>query len=53
MGLCYTIAPGLLGLLCLNRGAPGWLVMGGLFVAAGLAMPFVVRWAGHSRELGA
>ncbi|MFH8383963.1 MFS transporter [Kitasatospora sp. NPDC018058] len=50
MGLCYTIAPSLLGLLCLSWGAPGWLVMGGLFVAAGLAMPFVVRWAGQSRE---
>ncbi|WP_254897590.1 MFS transporter [Kitasatospora sp. NA04385] len=52
-GLCYTVAPGLLGLLCLGWGAPGWLVMGGVFVAAGLAMPFVVRWAGRSRELGA
>ncbi|WP_234327180.1 MFS transporter [Streptomyces sp. NRRL WC-3742] len=52
-GLCYTIAPGLLGLLCLSWGVPGWLVMGGIFVAAGLAMPFVVRWAGQSRELGA
>ncbi|WP_457029566.1 MFS transporter [Kitasatospora sp. P5_F3] len=53
MGLCYTVAPGLLGLLCLRWGAPGWLVMGGLFVAAGLAMPFVVRWAGRSREIDA
>ncbi|WP_241844607.1 MFS transporter [Kitasatospora sp. CB01950] len=53
MGLCYTVAPGLLGLLCLSWGVPGWLVMGSVFVAAGLAMPFVVRWAGQSRELGA
>lgn len=53
MGLCYTIAPALLGLLCLSWGAPGWLVMGALFVAAGLAMPLVVRWAGRSRELAA
>ncbi|MFJ5234452.1 MFS transporter [Kitasatospora sp. NPDC088391] len=52
MGLCYTVAPALLGLLCLGWGAPGWLVVGGLFVAAGAAMPFVVRWAGRSRELG-
>ncbi|GLW73862.1 MFS transporter [Kitasatospora phosalacinea] len=51
-GLCYTVAPGLLGLLCLGWGAPGWLVMGGVFVAAGLAVPLVVRWAGRSRELG-
>ncbi|MFI6151586.1 MFS transporter [Kitasatospora sp. NPDC051170] len=53
MGLCYTVAPGLLGLLCLSWGAPGWLVMGGVFVGAGLAVPFVVRWAGRSRELEA
>ncbi|MFJ4185012.1 MFS transporter [Kitasatospora sp. NPDC089509] len=53
MGLCYTVAPVLLGLLCLGWGAPGWLVMGGVFVAAGLAMPFVVRWAGRSRQLDA
>ncbi|MFB7950125.1 hypothetical protein ACFC6L_35050 [Kitasatospora phosalacinea] len=52
-GLCYTVAPGLLGLLCLDWGAPGWLVMGGVFVVAGLAVPLVVRWAGRSRELGA
>ncbi|MFE9425964.1 MFS transporter [Kitasatospora sp. NPDC006697] len=53
MGLCYTVAPGLLGLLCLSWGATGWVVMGGVFVAAGLAMPVVVGWAGRSRELGA
>ncbi|MEU3492972.1 MFS transporter [Kitasatospora cineracea] len=53
MGLCYTVAPGLLGLLCLSWGAPGWLAMGGVFVAAGLAVPLVVRWAGRSRELSA
>ncbi|KDN82322.1 MFS transporter [Kitasatospora cheerisanensis KCTC 2395] len=53
MGLCYTVAPALLGLLCLTWGAPGWLAMGTLFVAAGLAIPFVVRWAARSRELDA
>lgn len=51
MGLCYTIAPSLLGLLCVTWGTPGWLVMGGVFVAAGLAMPYVIQWAGHSREI--
>ncbi|WP_035803892.1 hypothetical protein [Kitasatospora mediocidica] len=53
LGLCCTLAPGLLGLLCLGWGAPGWLVMGGVFVVAGLAMPVVTRWAGQSRELDA
>ncbi|MFD8783406.1 MFS transporter [Kitasatospora sp. NPDC059599] len=51
MGLCYTVAPSLLGLLCVTWGTPGWLVMGGVFVAAGLAMPYVIQWAGRSREI--
>ncbi|MFD5734907.1 MFS transporter [Streptomyces sioyaensis] len=53
MGLCYVVAPSLLGLLCVTWGAPGWLVMGGVFVAAGLAMPYVIQWAGRSREIAA
>lgn len=53
MGLCYAVAPSLLGLLCVTWGAPGWYLMGGLFVAAGFAMPFVVRWAAASRDVTA
>ncbi|WP_255657657.1 MFS transporter [Actinoplanes sp. L3-i22] len=49
LGLCYVIAPSLLGLLCVTWGAPGWLLMGGIFVAVGLIMPFVVRWAERNR----
>ncbi|MGD3108680.1 MFS transporter [Streptomyces sp. YGL11-2] len=50
MGLCYVVAPSLLGLLCVTWGTPGWLVMGGIFVASGIAMPYVIQWAGRSRE---
>ncbi|MFD7783720.1 MFS transporter [Streptomyces nojiriensis] len=51
MGLCYAIAPSLLGLLCITWGAPGWLPMGGIFVVSGFAVPYVIQWAGRSREL--
>ncbi|MFD7118722.1 MFS transporter [Streptomyces sp. NPDC056730] len=44
-GLGNALAPSLLGLLCITWGAPGWLVMGGVFVAVGLLMPYAVRWA--------
>ena len=43
MGLCYTVAPSLLGLLCVAWGAPGWFVMGGVFLIAGAVMPSVIR----------
>jgi MFS family permease len=48
-GLGNMVAPSLLGLLCITWGAPGWLVMGGVFVVIGLAMPFAVRWAERTR----
>ncbi|MEU8994851.1 MFS transporter [Streptomyces caniferus] len=50
MGLCYVVAPSLLGLLCVTWGTPGWLLMGSVFVVVGVAMPYVIRWAGRSRE---
>jgi MFS family permease len=48
-GLGSAIAPSVLGLLCITWGVPGWLVMGGVFVAIGLAMPYAVRWAERTR----
>ncbi|MFD3471467.1 hypothetical protein ACFWWM_35040 [Streptomyces sp. NPDC058682] len=51
MGLCYALASSLLGLLCTTWGTPGWLLMGGVFVASDLTMPYVIQWAGRSREL--
>ncbi|WP_371409169.1 MFS transporter [Micromonospora zamorensis] len=48
-GLANVAAPSLLGLLCIAWGAPGWLLMGGIFVAVGLAAPAVVRWGERTR----
>lgn len=38
-----TLGPVLMTTLLLRWGTPGWLLLGGLFLAAGLAMRFVVR----------
>ncbi|HVB45012.1 MAG TPA: hypothetical protein VNF47_20240 [Streptosporangiaceae bacterium] len=48
-GLAGAVAPSVLGLLCVTWGAPGWLLMGGFFVAIGLIMPKVVGWAERTR----
>ncbi|MEH0971453.1 MFS transporter [Micromonospora sp. CPCC 205546] len=48
-GLGNVAAPSILGLLCIAWGAPGWLLMGGIFVAVGLAAPAVVRWSARTR----
>jgi hypothetical protein len=40
-----------LGALCLGVGQAGWLLLGGLFVAAGLATVPVVRWAVRTRPV--
>lgn len=44
-GLANVVAPSVLALFCLTWGVPGWLLLGGVFVAVGLVMPAVVRWA--------
>ena len=44
-GLAQVVAPSLLGVLCLRWGAPGWITVGLVFLAVGLLMPRVVRWA--------
>ncbi|TLQ43214.1 MFS transporter [Streptomyces marianii] len=49
-GFASAAAPSVLGLLCITWGAPGWLVMGAVFVVVGLIMPYVVRWAERTRE---
>lgn len=48
-GAGSAIAPALLTLLCLDGGQPGWLVLGLLFAATGLAVRPVVRWAERTR----
>ncbi|MFD1146298.1 MFS transporter [Saccharothrix hoggarensis] len=42
-----TVGPLLLTTLVLGGGVVGWLVLGGLFLAAALAMGPAVRWARH------
>ncbi|GHJ48815.1 MFS transporter [Catellatospora sp. TT07R-123] len=51
-GLAGAAAPTVLGLLCVSWGAPGWLLMGAVFVLAGLAVPAAVRWAERTRPIG-
>ncbi|EDY59295.2 MULTISPECIES: MFS transporter [Streptomyces] len=49
-GLTNAAAPSILGLLCITWGTPGWLVMGGVFVAVGLVMPYAIGWGERTRE---
>ncbi|MGR6318471.1 MFS transporter [Micromonospora soli] len=44
-GLARAVGPALLTLLVLDGGVPGWLALGGLFAAVGLAAPALTRWA--------
>jgi hypothetical protein len=49
-GLASSLAPSVLALFCLTWGVVGWLMLGGVFVLAGVAMPYAVRWAQRTRE---
>jgi MFS family permease len=49
LGAAFAVAPAVLGALCLGIGQVGWVLLGGLFVAAGLATVPIVRWAVRSR----
>ncbi|MCZ7440397.1 MFS transporter [Micromonospora sp. WMMC241] len=48
-GLANVVAPTVLALCCLTWGVPGWLLLGGVFLAVGLVTPHVVRWAERNR----
>lgn len=48
-GVAMMIGPGICTLLCVTWGVAGWLVLGAIFVAAGLAVPLVVPWAERTR----
>lgn len=52
-GVASSLAPSILGLFCITWGVPGWLALGGVFVLAGLAMPYAVRWAERARTAAA
>ncbi|PYC88058.1 hypothetical protein C7C46_01875 [Streptomyces tateyamensis] len=45
-GIAGVAAPALLGWLCISWGAPGWFLLGAVFVLTGSAVPWVVRRAG-------
>ncbi|WP_369173678.1 MFS transporter [Streptomyces sp. R28] len=45
-----AITPAVTALLIVRHGWVGWLVMGALLAAAGLAAPAVARWAERTRE---
>ena len=49
LGAAFAVAPAVLGALCLGLGQVGWLLLGGLLIAAGMATVPVVRWAIRSR----
>lgn len=46
-----AIGPLLLTTLTITWGWPGWLLLGGLFLASGVAMTFAVRWADRTRAV--
>ncbi|WP_245718698.1 MFS transporter [Micromonospora rhizosphaerae] len=48
-GLANVVAPTVLALFCITWGVPGWLLLGGVFVVAGLVTPYFVRWAERTR----
>ncbi|GAB3056199.1 MFS transporter [Micromonospora schwarzwaldensis] len=48
-GLANVVAPTVLALCCITWGAPGWLLLGGVFLVVGLVTPEVVRRAERNR----
>ncbi|MEU7574671.1 MFS transporter [Micromonospora sp. NPDC049240] len=48
-GLANVVAPTVLALCCITWGAPGWLLLGGVFLVMGLVTPEVVRRAERNR----
>jgi MFS family permease len=49
LGAAFAVAPAVLGAMCLGIGQTGWILLGGLFVAAGMATVPIVRWAIRTR----
>ncbi|MEU0301292.1 MFS transporter [Streptomyces sp. NPDC006175] len=49
VAVARTLGPVLVTALVVTWGVPGWLLLGGLFVAAGYAMGPAVRWAEAGR----
>jgi MFS family permease len=51
LGAAFAVAPAVLGFLCLGIGQVGWLMLGGMLTAAGLATVPVVHWAIRTRPV--
>jgi MFS family permease len=51
LGAAFAVAPAVLGFLCLGIGQVGWLILGGMLTAAGLATVPVVHWAIRTRPV--
>jgi hypothetical protein len=49
-GLAAVVAPTLITVLCIEWGRPGWFVMAGLILGAGVAVRPVSAWALRTRE---
>ncbi|WP_433525888.1 MFS transporter [Nocardia pseudovaccinii] len=47
-GVFIAAAPALLSVLCIDRGQAGWLLLGGIFLTAGLGIGPIARWAQRS-----
>ncbi|GAA2289087.1 hypothetical protein GCM10010145_69150 [Streptomyces ruber] len=53
IGVASSLAPSVLALFCITWGIPGWLALGGVFLLAGLVLPYAVRWAERARAAAA
>jgi MFS family permease len=51
VAIARMLGPSLLIALIITWGAPGWFVLGGLFLAAGFAMGPAVAWAARTRSV--
>jgi MFS family permease len=51
LAIARMLGPSLLIALIITWGAPGWFVLGGLFLAAGFGMGPAVRWAARTRSV--
>lgn len=49
LAIAESLGPALLTFLCIELGRPGWFVLGLMFLAAGAAVPPIIKWAERTR----